>query len=368
MRYPDRQLLFIMASISGALLIATSSTLAQSTSRTFLETGKTVSGRFLEYWNTHGGLMQQGYPISEEMQEVSETNGKSYTVQYFERAVFEKHPENAPPNDVLLSLLGVFLYQQKYPAGAPGQTPNAEANAQLFPETGHKVGGLFLDYWLKNGGLAQQGYPISDEFTERSDLDGKSYNVQYFQRAVFEHHPENAAPYNVLLSQLGTFRYRQKYGGISNPATPPVPPPPLASTTATAVPPAPPTHTQVPPEDTDTPTPRPTRTYTPVPTPTTCPVFGHLHLECQNLNGFLLLIPWNVTGGGGQIRGVLTSSEEGGRTITREVSGRSGQAGHSLLCGWEPGAFVSVSLEMYDECGHTVSAECGSYVYREPCR
>src|SRR5438477_6971934 len=181
---------------------------AQGTSRTFPETGKTVSGRFLEYWNTHGGLAQQGYPISGVMREVSDTDGKTYTVQYFERAVFEKHPEKAPPNDVLLSLLGVFLYNQKYASGAPGQTPSTEANTHLFPETGHKLGGLFLIYWQTHGGLAQQGYPISDEFTEVSDLNGKSYKVQYFQRAVFEYHPENTAPYNVLLSQLGTYQYR----------------------------------------------------------------------------------------------------------------------------------------------------------------
>src|SRR5438309_663956 len=81
----------------------------QETSRTFPETGKTVSGKFLAYWDTHGGLAQQGYPISDEMQEVSETDGKSYTVQYFERAMFELHPENTAPYDVLLSLLGNFL-------------------------------------------------------------------------------------------------------------------------------------------------------------------------------------------------------------------------------------------------------------------
>jgi hypothetical protein len=57
----------------------------------------------------------------------------------------------------------------------------------------------------------QQGYPISDELTEVSDLDGKPYLVQYFERAVFEYHPENQSPYNVLLSQLGTFRYKQMY-------------------------------------------------------------------------------------------------------------------------------------------------------------
>jgi hypothetical protein len=46
---------------------------------------------------------------------VSQTDGKPYTVQYFERAVFEKHPENPPPYNVLLSLLGTFTYQKKYP-------------------------------------------------------------------------------------------------------------------------------------------------------------------------------------------------------------------------------------------------------------
>ena len=41
--------------------------------------------------------------------------------QYFERAIFELHPEFAPPNNVLLSLLGVFRYNQKYTNGTPGQ-------------------------------------------------------------------------------------------------------------------------------------------------------------------------------------------------------------------------------------------------------
>lgn len=195
---------------------------AQTGSRTFPETGKTVSGAFLSYWNAHGGLAQQGYPISAEMQEKSDTNGKTYTVQYFERAVFEAHPENAAPNDVLLSLLGNFLYKQKYPNGAGGQQPNTTTGSVLFSQTGKRLGGRFLQYWQQNGGLAQQGYPISDEFTEKSSLDGKTYRVQYFERAVFESHPENAAPYDVLLSQLGTFRYQANYGAGATPtATPP---------------------------------------------------------------------------------------------------------------------------------------------------
>ncbi len=200
--------------------ISSSSTKAQSDARTFPETGKTVQGRFLQYWDTHGGLAQQGYPISEELQEKSDTDGKTYTVQYFERAVFEYHPENPIPNDLLLSLLGVFLYTQKYPGGAPNQQANTTSGSQLFNETGKHVGGDFLQYWQTHGGLAQQGYPISEEFTEVSDLDGKTYTVQYFERAVFEKHPENAQPFNVLLSQLGTFRYRALYPAGPSPIIP----------------------------------------------------------------------------------------------------------------------------------------------------
>src|SRR5689334_6469621 len=86
-------------------------TMAQGDSRTFPETGKTVKGRFLTYWTNNGGLAQQGFPISEEMQEVSDTDGQTYTVQYFERAVFEFHPAEKPEFQVLLSLLGTFFYQ-----------------------------------------------------------------------------------------------------------------------------------------------------------------------------------------------------------------------------------------------------------------
>ncbi len=98
---------------------------AQPGCRTFPETSKTVCGQFLTYWDTHGGLAQQGLPLSGEFTEVSDLNGQAYTVQYFERAVFEKHPANKPPYDVLLSQLGTFRFKAKYPNGelAPRATP-----------------------------------------------------------------------------------------------------------------------------------------------------------------------------------------------------------------------------------------------------
>src|SRR4051794_81647 len=67
---------------------------AQSDCQTFTQTGKQVCGRFLEYWNQNGGLAQQGYPLTNAANEKSDTNGKTYLTQYFERAVFEMHPEN----------------------------------------------------------------------------------------------------------------------------------------------------------------------------------------------------------------------------------------------------------------------------------
>ncbi len=183
---------------------------------TFPQTGQTVSGTFYSYWQTHGGLAQQGYPISGVIGETSATDGKTYTAQYFERAVFEFHPENrGTPYEVLLAHLGTFQYRQKYPGGAPNQRPNTDPGTVTFPETGKRLGGAFLQYWREHGGLMQQGFPISDEFTEVSPLDGRPYTVQYFERAVFEWHPENAPPNNVLLSHLGRFRYQEKYEGKS---------------------------------------------------------------------------------------------------------------------------------------------------------
>ena len=66
-----------------------------------------LGGRFAAYWSSHGGLARFGYPLSEEIEEVSPTDGKTYRVQYFERGRFEYHPELAgTPYEVELGQLG----------------------------------------------------------------------------------------------------------------------------------------------------------------------------------------------------------------------------------------------------------------------
>lgn len=160
----------------------------------FAETNFCVRGPFLRYWQAHGGLAINGYPISNEFVQVLE-DGNAYTVQYFERVRMEYHANNAPPFDILLGQFGRRLH--------PAEPPVARAaGATYFPATGHNVRGSFLRYWQRNGGLAQFGYPLSEEFTETLE-DGQSYVVQYFERARFEHHPENRPPFDVLLGQFG---------------------------------------------------------------------------------------------------------------------------------------------------------------------
>ena len=71
------------------------------------ETGHSLRGAFKDYWQQNGGLFIYGYPISEEFQEVNPADGKTYTVQYFERNRFEFHPEFAGTKyQVLMGLLG----------------------------------------------------------------------------------------------------------------------------------------------------------------------------------------------------------------------------------------------------------------------
>lgn len=130
---------------------------------------------------------------------------------------------------VMVLLFGLILGDIFQPF--TGLQSFAQGGCRAFPETGKQVCGRFLEYWQANGGLAQQGLPLTGEFQERSDLNGQTYTVQYFERAVFEKHPENARPFDVLLSQLGTFQFRSKYpngdpsSGQPAPTQPPAPPP-----------------------------------------------------------------------------------------------------------------------------------------------
>lgn len=178
----------------------------------FKATGHTLNGAFLNYWQSHGGLDLFGYPTTEPFEELNPTDGHRYTVQYFERERFELHPEKAgTPYEVLLGLLGNDLLRldcRSYPSLPPPPPPlPGEAPPTFrtyFAETGHYLSFRFKQYWEQRGGLAIFGFPVSEEMIETSPVDGKSYTVQYFERARFELHPEARPDYQVQLALLGT--------------------------------------------------------------------------------------------------------------------------------------------------------------------
>jgi hypothetical protein len=181
----------------------------------FPPTGHTLSPLFAAYWQANGGLAQFGYPRTEAVREVNPTDGRAYVVQYFERNRFEYHPENAgSPYTVLLGLLGTQISEPLRAAGhgAFNRFPDMHyPRGRYFPQTGHNLRNSFRDYWEQHGGLAIYGYPISEEFEERSPTDGRTYVVQYFERNRFEWHPENrGTPYEVLLGLLGNTLLEQK--------------------------------------------------------------------------------------------------------------------------------------------------------------
>jgi ABC-type transport system substrate-binding protein len=196
-----------------------------------------VAGRFLEVWQAQGSdqasTYVNGLPITARRPEISTVDGKTYATQWFERAKFEAHPENKAPYDVLLGRLGANYVEGRGSIDPktgkirnPADTPflPIAKPANLGPTKiwfgvlnnntlGHSISGKILEYWRRYGGgtdkgaIAQFGFALSEPYNEPS-TDGKTYQVQYFERARFEVHPEKAPPYEVEIGLLGVQQYR----------------------------------------------------------------------------------------------------------------------------------------------------------------
>lgn len=179
----------------------------------FSETGHAISCEFQEFWQDNGGLPIFGYPLTEPFSEREPATGSDRTVQYTERQRFEAHPELAgTPYAVLLGRLGADDAAAQGLRNTPAFQPAAALDGCIsVPETGHNVCGRFQDYWQAHGlefgdagvtfreSLALFGYPLSEEFNDPET----GLTTQYFERAVFEYHPDNPAEYQVLLRRLG---------------------------------------------------------------------------------------------------------------------------------------------------------------------
>jgi lipoprotein-anchoring transpeptidase ErfK/SrfK len=147
----------------------------------FKETGHWLAYGFKKYWDENGGLWQFGYPISEEFQEKNAQDGQTYTVQYFERARFEYHPEHAgTPFEVLLGHLGRdYAIEKKVNQTAVAQKPDTvRYSERLFDERLH-------DAFRPNAGR-WMGYVSTDAVGIRTEPNpaSASVDVKYNRRPI----------------------------------------------------------------------------------------------------------------------------------------------------------------------------------------
>jgi hypothetical protein len=159
--------------------------------RYFPETGHTLEGEFLDFYQrVSDPELVYGYPITGQME-----SRDGLLVQYFQRARFELHPEAPEGQRIQLTPLGERMYQFV----VPFDLQKNPAICRRF-QNGFDVCYSFLEFFDRNGGIAQFGLPIS-EVEER----GSRY-VQYFEYARLEWHPDGVGvdlTQEVQLSFLG---------------------------------------------------------------------------------------------------------------------------------------------------------------------
>jgi len=171
------------AALAAALLPAIAHA-AGSDTTFYPQTNHSLSFGFKHFFDTHGGLDNFGYPTTEEIKE------DGWTVQYFQRARFEYHPELAGTQyEVELGLLGDLTAAQ---TGQTFDKASPAPGARFYKETSHNLSGPFQAFYDSHGGLDVFGYPTSEPFQRNGFL------VQYFQRARFELHGSD-----VMLGLLG---------------------------------------------------------------------------------------------------------------------------------------------------------------------
>jgi len=153
----------------------------------FAETGHSVRGEFLGYFNSAANpTLVFGYPITEQ---ITSRDGK--TVQYFQRARFELAADSLGNPYTQLTAIGQALYKP----GEPQNIYNPTA-CQMFVSTGYSVCFQFLDFYKANGGPARFGKPISPFEFHNGAL------VQYFENARFEWRTDSFQG-RVALTDLG---------------------------------------------------------------------------------------------------------------------------------------------------------------------
>ncbi|MDX1437514.1 MAG: Ig-like domain-containing protein [Anaerolineales bacterium] len=172
-------------------------------SRHFPETGHTLEGEFLKFYESfQEPELVFGYPISRPFMDHNLKTPR--LVQYFQQARFELDTDSPDSPRVVISELGELLYSgtqnRKY------ETVSAGCRTFVSPE--HQDGPFevclaFLDFFDRHGGLEVFGYPISN-FEEEN-----GFTVQYFENGVFVWHPEMGRGQTVQLMDVGSLYFER---------------------------------------------------------------------------------------------------------------------------------------------------------------
>ncbi len=181
---------FAVSIIALSLLLATSFMAhAQSAEvRFFPETGHSLRGDFLKFYNTaRDPNLVYGYPITEQF-----TSRDGKTVQYFQRARFELTDSMT----IALTPIGRITRQ-------PGNALEAKNPAACQPVSGIPVCYAFLDFYKAHGGAAQFGNPLG------AAEENAGVFMQYFDYARFEWQTSPSQS-RIRISDLGTIFFHSE--------------------------------------------------------------------------------------------------------------------------------------------------------------
>jgi sortase (surface protein transpeptidase) len=179
--------------------------------RFFPETSQALCGDFLTAWQSSGlnfdgdpaisdseSLGLFGMPLSNVRAE-RQADGQIVMVQWFERARFERHPENVPPYHVLLGLLG----RESSPvAAAPPMQPAETIGGGAAP-TRLTIDEIGLDQRIVSVGIDVNGEPVVPDhdvgWWDASAAPGRGENVVLWAHVLrFMYAPGIPAPFERL--------------------------------------------------------------------------------------------------------------------------------------------------------------------------
>jgi len=173
----------------------------------FPATGHSIQGPFLRYYQRHGGINVLGMPRTQ----VIETGGLAE--QYFTNQVLALNQATGRMSPLPLGEQAVPSPSWLLPVKPAGNT----SWRTYFARSGHTITYRFRACYLRYGGPATFGYPIS----EKSWL-GKNL-VQYFADAEFIWLPQSTADCPIAMAPLGQDRLYQ--AGLLPPLSPLLPRP-----------------------------------------------------------------------------------------------------------------------------------------------